>query len=186
MPETKAMLLSGLPPEWPDDPLPEIQASVRDRARTVFVLDDDPTGTQTVYDVPVLTTWSEDVLRAELEAQTPTVYILTNSRSLTTKQAQALNLEIGTNMGAAAAQSGRDYAIISRSDSTLRGHYPAETDALNAALGNPFDHLLIIPAFFEGGRYTINDVHYVADSDVMIPGRRNRVRTGCQFWIHGV
>jgi uncharacterized protein YgbK (DUF1537 family) len=59
--------------------------------------------------------------------------------------------------------------VVSRSVSTLRGHFPGEVDALAVALGGGFDATLLIPAFIAGGRYTIDDVHYVADGDRLIP-----------------
>jgi uncharacterized protein YgbK (DUF1537 family) len=83
-------------------------------------------------------------------------------------QAQALNAEIGHNLQAAARNIGRRPVVISRSDSTLRGHFPGEVDALADSLGG-FDATLLIPAFIAGGRYTIDDTHYVADGDSLIP-----------------
>lgn len=174
--QSRAALLATLPPEWPDSLLPQIRARMESTGRTLVVLDDDPTGTQTVYDVAVLTTWTVDALTAELAQSPPVFYILTNSRSLPPGQAQALNREIGANLRQAAAATGRDIAVVSRSDSTLRGHYPAEVDALAQALGGEaddaaahFDGDLLIPFFLEGGRLTIGDVHYVAEGDDLVP-----------------
>jgi uncharacterized protein YgbK (DUF1537 family) len=163
-----AATLAKLPPEWPDDPLPAIRAAVRAADEMLVVLDDDPTGTQSVHGINVLTGWSVDALRAELDSETPAVYLLTNSRSMPLAQAQSLNTEIGRNIQAAARPGGRRPVVISRSDSTLRGHFPGEVDALAAALGGGFDATLLIPAFIAGGRYTIDDVHYVADGDRLI------------------
>lgn len=165
----KETLLSSLPQPWPESLLPAIQQQIATSNRSLIVLDDDPTGTQTVYELPVLTEWTVEALRAELALGTPTFYILTNSRSLPLPQAQALNAEIGRNLLAASHATGRDFAVVSRSDSTLRGHYPGETDALAAALGQQVDATLIIPFFLEGGRFTINDVHYVAEGDQLMP-----------------
>ncbi|MEX1018536.1 MAG: four-carbon acid sugar kinase family protein [Litorilinea sp.] len=171
--QSRATLLASLPPEWPTTLLPQIRAQIQAVGRTLVVLDDDPTGTQTVYDVPVLTTWTLDALQAELAHAPPVFYILTNSRSLPLAQAQAMNREIGTNLRQAAQQTGRAVAVVSRSDSTLRGHYPGEVDALAASLRGPdepeFDGDLIIPFFLEGGRLTIDDVHYVAEGYDLIP-----------------
>lgn len=161
-------LWSQLPPVWPAELLPAIQAQLP-AAPKVVVLDDDPTGTQTVYDVPVLTTWDVDLLAAELTAPGPVFYILTNSRSLPLAEAQAMNREIGAALLAAGQRAGRDFTVVSRSDSTLRGHYPGETDALAAALELADAPTLIIPYFREGGRYTIHDIHYVAEGDALIP-----------------
>jgi uncharacterized protein YgbK (DUF1537 family) len=49
---------------------------------------------------------------------------------------------------------------VSRSDSTLRGHYPVETDVIAEELG-PFDAHFMVPAFFEGGRFTRDSIHYL-------------------------
>jgi len=168
-PRSLADTLKQLPPEWPDDLFPDIQAAVRARREKVVVLDDDPTGTQTVHAIPVLTEWPVEALCAELANDLPAFYLLTNSRSMPLDAARALNVEIGRNLATAADQTGRRYVVVSRSDSTLRGHYPGEVDALAEALGGRFHATLLIPAFFEGGRYTIEDVHYVADGDRLIP-----------------
>lgn len=165
----KAHRLATLPSPWPESLLPPIQQQIAASQRSLIVLDDDPTGTQTVYDLPVLTEWTVATLCTELARGTPTFYILTNSRSLPLPAAQALNAEIGRNLLAASQATGRDFAVVSRSDSTLRGHYPGETDALVAALGQQVDATLIIPFFLEGGRFTINDIHYVAEGDHLVP-----------------
>ena len=165
----KTTVFTTLPREWPDDLLPTIQAQVAASGRKIVVLDDDPTGTQTVYDVPVLTEWSVELLRAELLNDGPVFYILTNSRSMALPAAQRLNQAIGHNLRLAGAQSGRDFVVVSRSDSTLRGHYPGETDALAAALTTDFDATLLMPFFLEGGRYTLDDVHYVAEGEQLVP-----------------
>jgi uncharacterized protein YgbK (DUF1537 family) len=160
--------LADLPPEWPDDPLPAIRAAVPDAGETLVVLDDDPTGTQSVYGIPVLTEWSVEALQAELASDLPAVYLLTNSRSMPLAEAQTLNAQIGRNLQTAARRAGRRPVVISRSDSTLRGHFPGEVDALAESLGG-FDATLLIPAFIAGGRYTIDDTHYVADGDTLVP-----------------
>ncbi len=161
--------LAALPPAWPDDLLPAIRQHLRDAKRKLVVLDDDPTGTQTVHDIAVLTEWSVDSLAAELQRDAPAFYLLTNSRSLPLAEAQALNREIARHLVAARAQAGVDFTVVSRSDSTLRGHFPGETDALLDALGEAVDATLIIPFFLEGGRYTMDGVHYVAEGDTLLP-----------------
>jgi uncharacterized protein YgbK (DUF1537 family) len=169
VPVDKAALLQQLPDPWPVDLLPTIRTQSAANARVLVVLDDDPTGTQTVYDLPVLTEWTIETLHAEFQRGTPTFYILTNSRALPLPAAQALNTEIAHNLLAAAQVTGTDFAVVSRSDSTLRGHFPGETDALAGALGQQVDATLIIPFFLEGGRYTIHDIHWVAEGDQLIP-----------------
>ena len=162
-------IFSQLPPEKQVDLLPEIQLHNHQHPRTLVVLDDDPTGTQTVYDTPVLTTWEVAALHHEFAQQTPLFYILTNSRSLPVTEAQALAREIGTNLLAATLQSGQPFTVVSRSDSTLRGHFPEEVEALAATLGLSHATTVLIPAFLEGGRYTIHDIHYVQEDENLIP-----------------
>lgn len=165
----KQELLSSLPPEWPEDLLPEIQARIEETGTKVVVLDDDPTGAQTVHDVPVLTRWSRDILETALADPGAVFYISINSRSLPLSQAQALNREVASNLQAAARATRRDFVVVSRSDSTLRGHYPGELRALAEGLDRTFDGTLIIPFFLEGGRLTIHDTHYVTEGEWMIP-----------------
>lgn len=173
--------LAGLPPEWPDDLLPAIRARLDHSRRKVVVLDDDPTGTQTVHSIPVLTEWSVDVLRGELANDLPAFYILTNSRSLPPAAAAAMNAEIGGHLAEAARQAGRDCAVVSRSDSTLRGHFPVEVSALAEALGGGFDAWIIDPFFLEGGRYTLNDTHYVAEGDRLVPAGQTEFARDAAF-----
>ncbi|MGA0021626.1 MAG: four-carbon acid sugar kinase family protein, partial [Vulcanococcus sp.] len=52
------------------------------------------------------------------------------------------------------------WLIVSRGDSTLRGHFPVEVEAIAAELG-PFDATLLAPAFLPGGRTTRDGVHYL-------------------------
>jgi uncharacterized protein YgbK (DUF1537 family) len=164
---SQAELLATLPPPWPEDLHPQIRALLASQpGQKLVVLDDDPTGTQTVHDVPVLTVWDVETLRAEFAGPGPCFYILTNSRSLAPNAAAALNREIARNLREAAGA--RQFTIVSRSDSTLRGHFPLETDVLAEELG-PFNATILVPYFEAGGRFTINDVHYVAEGDRLVP-----------------
>lgn len=167
----KAQLFAGAiaPPEWPENLLPEIAATVKASKRRIVVLDDDPTGTQTVHNIPVLTRWAVKDLKAELQSEYPAFYVLTNSRSLAAPDACALSRELGARLKQAAIQARVELEVISRSDSTLRGHFPDEVDVLASALDMSDRPYLIIPCFFEGGRYTFHDIHYVAEGDRLIP-----------------
>ncbi|MGD9054988.1 MAG: four-carbon acid sugar kinase family protein [Desulfobacterales bacterium] len=168
----KDQLLNSLPPEWPRDLRSTIQKQIKADGRKVVVLDDDPTGTQTVHGLPVLTEWSVEMLAAELQNDLPAFYILTNSRSLPLSEAKRLTVEIADNLTAAAAQAQRDFVVISRSDSTLRGHFPGEVAALSDALAQNFDAWIMNPFFLEGGRYTVDDVHYVDEDGMLVPAAR--------------
>jgi hypothetical protein len=72
--------LENLPPEWQEDLLPSIRQHFQASHAKLVILDDDPTGNQTVYNIPVLTGWSVEALRSELENDLPAFFILTNSR----------------------------------------------------------------------------------------------------------
>ena len=167
-PLAKSATFAALPPVWPHDVLPANAAAAAAAGRTLVVLDDDPTGTQTVRDIAVVTTWDVATLTAELTATPACFYILTNSRSLTPAATRALHVELATNLHAASAATRRPVVVASRSDSTLRGHYPLETDTLAEILG-PFDVTFLTPYFEAGGRYTLNDIHYVAERDHLVP-----------------
>ena len=135
----------------------------------IIVLDDDPTGSQTVHSCLLLTRWDEETLRLGLRDESPIFFILTNTRSLTPEKAASVTREVCQNLKRAIAiEEIEDFLIVSRSDSTLRGHYPIETDAIAEELG-PFDAHFLIPAFFEGGRITRNSVHYLMVNSVPTP-----------------
>ncbi|MDB9515481.1 four-carbon acid sugar kinase family protein [Roseofilum reptotaenium CS-1145] len=127
----------------------------------IIVLDDDPTGSQTVHSCLLLMQWDVETLRFGLTDDSPIVFILTNTRALTPEEAQQVTLEVCQNLKQAiAAEQIENFLVVSRSDSTLRGHYPIETDAIASELG-PFDAHFLIPAFFEGGRITRDSIHYL-------------------------
>ncbi|RMG38947.1 MAG: four-carbon acid sugar kinase family protein [Gammaproteobacteria bacterium] len=131
----------------------------------IIVLDDDPTGSQTVHSCLLLTRWDVPTLLEGLRDQAPLFFVLTNTRGMGAEQAAVVTREVCRNLRQALdqlAQEGQAIhpVLVSRSDSTLRGHYPVETDVIAEALG-PFDAHFLIPAFFEGGRITRNSTHYL-------------------------
>jgi uncharacterized protein YgbK (DUF1537 family) len=168
-PIKKDDLLRSLPNEWPLDLRPRIKEQLKASGTKVVVLDDDPTGTQTVHHVPVLTEWSSENLRSALEDEAPAAFVLTNSRSLPLAEARSMNSEIGRHLQEAAGKSGRRFVVVSRSDSTLRGHFPGELEALAEGLSHNFEAWIVVPFFLEGGRYTVNDTHYVDEDGWLIP-----------------
>ncbi len=136
----------------------------------IIVLDDDPTGSQTVHSCLLLTRWDVDTLVEALEDASPLFFVLTNTRGMDAGQAARTTRTVCHHLKAAlsrVAERGRTInpLLVSRSDSTLRGHYPVETDIIAEELG-PFDAHFLIPAFFEGGRITRDSVHYL-----MVDGR---------------
>ena len=157
-----------LPPIWSEAFLTQIREAHQASGKRLVVLDDDPTGTQTVQDVPLLTEWSVDRLRREME-KSAVFFVLTNSRSMVAEQAEAIGREIGKNLTEAATLTGVDFFVLSRSDSTLRGHYPAEVDALMEGLGQTYDAVIMVPYFEASGRYTLHDIHYVLQGEELVP-----------------
>lgn len=160
-------------PEIPEKYL-ECTDGLSKSGKKIIVLDDDPTGTQTVCDTPVYTDWEADTIeRAFRDAEHPMFYVLTNSRGLTADETEPVHRTIAENIVAASKKTGLDYVLISRSDSTLRGHYPLETrvlrETIEALSDKRFDAEIICPFFPEGGRYTVGDVHYVRDGDELVP-----------------
>lgn len=134
----------------------------------LIILDDDPTGSQTVHGCLLLMRWDVATLRAALADSAPLFFILTNTRAMSADRAQAITREVCRNLKLALAGSGINPVVVSRSDSTLRGHYPVETDVISEELG-PFDAHFLVPAFFEGGRFTRNGVHYLKVEGIDTP-----------------
>lgn len=137
------------------------------RARRVAVLDDDPTGTQTVLDVPVLTCWNVADIVWALDQPTAGFFVLTNTRSLPPDQAAARNREVVRACLEAADCSGVELAFASRGDSTLRGHFPLETDAIGDLA--PADAVLLAPAYVDAGRVTIGGTHWLRTVGGLLP-----------------
>lgn len=141
--------------------------------KKIIVLDDDPTGVQTVHDISVYTDWSlESIEQGFLEANSM-FFLLTNSRGLTSAETKEAHIEIASNVSEIAKKLNKEFIIISRGDSTLRGHYPLETKVLKETIESKsdmtFDGEVIVPFFKEGGRFTIDNIHYVQYEDYLVP-----------------
>lgn len=140
--------------------------------RKIIVLDDDPTGVQTVNGIHVYTDWTEESIAAGFAEENRMFFILTNSRAFQTAQTEAEHRTIAARVAAEARRTGKEFMLISRSDSTLRGHYPLETVILARTLeesGERIDGEVLMPFFKEGGRFTIGDVHYVQEGAELTP-----------------
>jgi uncharacterized protein YgbK (DUF1537 family) len=144
----------------------------------IIVLDDDPTGSQTVHSCLLLTKWDVDTLELALsDDSSPLFFVLTNTRGMSADRAATVTRDACHNLKTALSRLNnklqnvetRDPIIlVSRSDSTLRGHYPIETNVIAEELG-PFHAHFLVPAFFEGGRFTRNATHYLRIGDKEIP-----------------
>lgn len=150
-----------------------LQEALKDFDRKIVVLDDDPTGVQTVHGVFVYTDWEQDTILEAFEEEAQMFFILTNSRSFSAEETKAVHRQIAERVSRAAQQTGKEFVLISRGDSTLRGHYLLETEILRESIsaeqGYDFDGEIICPFFPEGGRYTFGNVHYVREGDTLIP-----------------
>lgn len=150
-------------PEAEQGALSQTQPAPPPERLKIIVLDDDPTGSQTVHSCPLLLRWTPQALAAGLAHPSPLLFLLANSRGLAAPEAAERVRQICkalTAALAAARQAGviDRWLLLSRGDSTLRGHFPLESELLQAELG-PFDATLLVPAFLPGGRTTVAGEH---------------------------
>ena len=75
--------------------------------KKIVVLDDDPTGVQTVHDISVYTDWTKDSIRQGFQEKNNLFYILTNSRGFTQDETTLAHNEIAANVGAVAKELGK-------------------------------------------------------------------------------
>ncbi len=168
-------MFAGLPPARPDDAA--LRASVRAQRAAggllLGVLDDDPTGSQAVHGIEVVTVLEEAAYQAALDGPAGGCFVLTNTRSLDEAAAARLTRQAAGDLIRAAQRRGTRIQLISRSDSTLRGHLLAEVAAAQAArqevLGHDFDGVLLIPAFPEAGRVTAGGIHWARMGPDLVP-----------------
>ena len=166
--------LSRLPGENTIDALSTIKSLLKNsEIPRLVVLDDDPTGTQTCHGISVLTTWEVDTLQEEFSSDGRGCFILTNSRAFNPDEVRKLLNEVLANVKEAARAVGIRYEIVLRGDSTLRGHFALEVEAATNSLGN-LDGLVMAPFFFQGGRYTIDDIHFVKEGEDLVPAAQTQ------------
>jgi len=150
-----------------------IRAAHAAAGRRIAVLDDDPTGSQTVHGVTVVTSLDPAEYAAALESPGSTAFVLTNTRSLAQDAAVELTSSVAQALFRLSAERGFPVDVVSRSDSTLRGHVIAEVRAIDAArravLGCGYDGVLLAPGYFEAGRFTADDVHWATVDGSVVP-----------------
>lgn len=129
-----------------------------------LVLDDDPTGTQSVSGVHVLLRWTPESIAAALRSD-GAVYVQTNSRAIPEAEAVALAERIKQQIAEVEALVGERLLVVLRGDSTLRGHVFAESDVFTGDDGC----ILFVPAFPAGGRTTVDCVHRVRVGGAQVP-----------------
>ena len=129
----------------------------------IIIIDDDPTGSQTVNGCNLLLKWDYETLLKGLKGSSSLLFILANTRSLPEKDVKIRLKEICFSLKEIMNNSlfaEEEFVVISRGDSTLRGHNYLEPFIINELLG-PFDATFYIPAFIEGNRTTVNGNHFV-------------------------
>lgn len=150
-----------------------IQEQLRASNIKIIALDDDPTGIQTVHGCLLLTEWSPKSIEKALLDEADFFYVLTNTRAMTAAQAAQVTRSAMQAIIAVNKTLGYRLIFVSRSDSTLRGHFPLETDIMHEMLecfGLPrLPITFFAPAFIEVGRLSIDGVHYLKDGDKLIP-----------------
>jgi uncharacterized protein YgbK (DUF1537 family) len=150
-----------------------IRAAHAAAGRRIAALDDDPTGSQTVHDVSVVTVFEDAEYAAGLAEPGSTCFVLTNTRSLPEDAAVELTTEVAASLFTLGQTLGAPVEVVSRSDSTLRGHVLPEMQAIDAArrrvTGKGFDGVLLVPAYFEAGRFTAGDIHWATVSGQLVP-----------------
>ncbi|HEY4792381.1 MAG TPA: four-carbon acid sugar kinase family protein, partial [Actinomycetes bacterium] len=162
-----------------------IRRALAEAGRRIAVLDDDPTGSQTVHDVDVVTVFEPDEIAAGLSSVGSTCFFLTNTRSLSEADAVELNTRIGRMLFDLATRLDAPIDVVSRSDSTLRGHVIAEVRALDAvrhqATGRGYDGVLLVPAYFEAGRFTAGNVHWARVGADVLPASETEFARDATF-----
>jgi uncharacterized protein YgbK (DUF1537 family) len=173
-PERIALQLAQLPPAAaPADACERVAAELHREGGVVVAFDDDPTGSQTVAGVPLLLRFEDADIEWALASGSDVVFALTNARALAEPEAVALTRSLAARFAAVAQRHGAELHVVSRSDSTLRGHFPAEVDAIADGLHDagapPVDAVLLCPAFPEAGRITIGGVHCLRRDGALVP-----------------
>ena len=103
----------------------------------MVVLDDDPTGIQTVHSCLLLTCWDSASLHQAFTHEQPFFYVLTNTRAMSRDEAARVVREVMEAVLEVAAHYDYRLIFVSRSDSCLRGHFPLETDVMRTVLAEP-------------------------------------------------
>ena len=167
MPELSATPILNSPPDLALRKA--IRAKREELGYILAIIDDDPTGNQTVYDLPLLANWSVESLQKVLSQDPPGFFVLANTRSLAEREAIQRVKEIAHNLQQANQQARKKLLLISRSDSTLRGHFPAEVEALHELIDQEEVRYLLAPAMYEGKRLTWQGTQYLQKGQELIP-----------------
>jgi len=149
-----------------------IRESHREVSRRLLVLDDDPTGSQAMHEVEAVMVLDIEVIARALATPGSTCFVLTNSRSLPDTEATSLARGLAAMALELEQRLGGTIEIVSRSDSTLRGHLLSEVNALVDVRGESsrrnYDGILLVPSYLEAGRFTAANIHWARFGDSVI------------------
>ena len=90
-----------------------LKSELADLNKKIIVLDDDPTGVQTVHDISVYTDWSVDSIEKGFAEDNAMFFILTNSRGFTAAETEKAHKEIAENASEVAKRHGKEFIVIS-------------------------------------------------------------------------
>lgn len=166
---TTSELLAQLPPIPSDDLLPSIHQALESSERSIIVLDEDASGTQNVFDVPILTQLDADSIREAIDQAPPLLFLLSNSRFLSPEERSAHHHQL-----ASILKEYRDEIIlIARSDFsslfTSPSHFFSESQTLKEALDIPHAPTLLVPFCQDSGQITIENTHYRIEGENATP-----------------
>ena len=152
---------------------PSPREGLRVGSYRLVILDDDPTGIQTVHGCLLITQWDAATVRKAMQHEQPFFYMLTNTRAMTREEAARVVRSAMETVLSVNREFGYRLIFISRSDSCLRGHFPLETDVMRQVLQEygvaVWPKVPFCPALIEAGRVTIDGVHYMKDGERLIP-----------------
>ena len=129
------------------------------------VLDDDPTGVQTLAGVRVLLDWDAARVGAALVGRRA-VHLITNSRALPPDRVEPLVSDAAR----IAREAASDARVVLRGDSTLRGHVLEEYLGVRSVVASGrWPVLMLVPALPAAGRITVDGVHLFVRDGVPTP-----------------
>ncbi|MBS7644755.1 MAG: four-carbon acid sugar kinase family protein [Candidatus Bathyarchaeia archaeon] len=165
-------LLGSLPPEYIEDLSSSIEEILRSRSEELVVfLEDDSTGVQKSHNVYLVTQLTRKAIHSAVNAARRAghrlIFVLTNSRVLDSEKAEDLNRRLTSILLDISLGENITFRFGTRSDSTLRGHFPLEPLTLKKELesaGCGVDGILVSYAFLtDMSRITLNCIHWIRE-----------------------
>jgi uncharacterized protein YgbK (DUF1537 family) len=163
----------------------EIRAALVSSQKPLAAILDDPGCSQTVSDTPIYFNCAPETLDSTFSSDSPAALIFTDSRRMSPDDAASAAEQIGRHLAAAATKADVEPLIASVGDGALRGHYSQELEGLACGLGRDFDGVIVVPAFFETGWYTIDDTQWALQDDQLIAANKTESARDSTFGFRG-